>query len=340
MSKYSAEYMRENFRVGFRDQLGPAWWDSVDATTGEYVTFPGAIPMDVAHGMLGWEPEKVALMREMPDGTAMPLRKGWGDTPVALVNPNTGNLVGIMDENYPATSYAERLLDGLSAILDDPDLNIGSVLLLDGGSKASVQITLGNLTEVSNDTFKLWLAAYTSLDGKLKTTFKKGATRIQCDNTFDMFTREAGAKYAYKNTANSGLNITSAREALDIFTDMSAQLSATVDRMTSSEFVDAQWSKLLEEMHPTEGKEKSALTRAEKRQMALSDIYYNDSRVSDFTGTQWGAFQAFSTFNLHESTVRENDNEFQRNARKLLTGQTFDHDLAVMTAIDKVAALV
>jgi phage/plasmid-like protein (TIGR03299 family) len=345
MSSYDMPYIRENFRVGFRDTLGPAWHD----VTGEF-TYPAGIPMEDAREFLGWVPQKRALMVEGDNGEAVPLRKSWGRTPVAVTRPDTGALVGLMDENYPTTSYSERLLDGLSAILDDSDLSIGSILVLDGGSKASVQITMDDTTEIAGDSFRLWLAAYTSLDGSLKTTFKKGCTRVVCDNTLDLFTREGGAKYSYKNTANSGLQVATAREALQIFTDMGSELSLTVEQMVDAAFSDGQWSQLLDALPttslthldgPKKGQEKDGRgkTRTENTRMDITGIYHNDARVSEYTGTQWGSFQAFSTYNQHESTVQKDDNELQRNARKMLSGQTFDYDSMVMSAIGKVAAM-
>lgn len=342
MGEYSLEYMQQNFKVGFADTLGSAWWDSVGADGAPGFTYPGAVPLDVARGMLDWTPEKRALMSEADDGSAVPLKKSWGKTPVAITRSDTGALVGIMDESYPNSSFAERLLDGLSGILDDSDLSIGSVLLLDGGAKASVQITTGNLTTAGDDDFRLWLAAYSSMDGSLKTTFKRGATRIQCDNTFDMFTREGGAKYSYKNTANSALVIADAREALDIFTDMSEDLTQTVEQMVDGVFSDSNWSALLDALVPTtdsKGEEKkgASKTNAENKRMDLTGMWTSDPRVSKFYGTQWGAFQAFSTHNQHETTVEGADNEIQRNARKMLTGKTGEYDRNVMSAVHKIS---
>lgn len=346
MGQYDFEYMRENFKVGFADTLGDPWWGAYGDVSD--ITYPGAIPLDDAKAFLGWKPEKVTL--SAPDGS--PLVKSWGKTPVGIVRPDTGALVGIMNENYPTTSYSERLLDGLSAILDDPDLSIGSVLMLDGGSVASVQIQMnGNLSAAADDTFRLWLAAYTSLDGSLKTTFKKGATRIECDNTFEAFAREGGSKYSYKNTPNSGLTVATAREALDIFTDMESALQLTVSQLVGTPFTEKQWATLLDVnpttslvhvIGPKKGTEKEGigLTKAENRRMDLTGIYHHDDRVKNYVGTQWGAFQAFSTHNQHETSMKDTDNQLQRNARKMLSGDTDNFDAEVMRLIESVSATV
>ncbi len=330
MSEYNFEYMVQNFRVGFADTLGDPWW-SMYGDVSE-CTYPGAIPMEDAREFLGWKPIKVEL----------PHKKSYGNTPVMIVNERTNDLVGVMASNYAVSSYEERLLDGLSTILDDPNLAIGSMIMLDGGSKASVQITVGEIVNVGGEQFRTWIAAFTSLDGSMKTTFKRGSTRIVCDNTFAAFCREAGGKYSYKNTAGSKLDVAVARESLDIFsstsgevldifTEMESDLQAIVDEMTGKGMNESQWDKLLELQLPVADLEEGGKrTGRENKRNAISAMYFHDPRVSAYTGTQWGAFQAFSTWNQHGTTVEKGDNELQRNTRKAI-GNDFDtFDAAVM----------
>jgi phage/plasmid-like protein (TIGR03299 family) len=227
----------------------------------------------------------------------------------------------------------------LSAILDTPDteLGIGSVGLLDGGQTAWVQIeSPENVVHSSGEVFRPWLAGYSSLDGTLRTGFKEGVTRAVCDNTFDAFMSEHGKGYSYKNTANSKLVVASARDALDLLEKITDEFTRELDGLLSTPVTDRQWSEILEFNYATVGKEGRSLTMAVKRQEAIDELYRMDTRVSPFMGTAWGAFQAFSTFNQHESTVRKGDNEYQRNMRKNLSGQTFGSDAAVMDSIDKV----
>ena len=335
MSAFDQDYLENNTLIGFTGKRGKAWW----AANGNIPShFDGPVPLERARDFLGWEPVKVTIMEEGPDGEAVPLLD-WKDRPqVAVKNPRTNRMMGVFGESYPDTSYRERLLDGLEAILDDNlETKIGSVVVLDGGAKAVVQIeTPENLTHSSGEEIRPWIAAYSSLDGSMATTFKSGVTRIVCDNTFNMFKAEGGKVYRYKNTANSSLKVATAREALDLLEKVSEGFFAEIDRMLAVEFSATQWQNTLDILIPVPEEEGKGRTRSLNRHEALTDFYTHDSRVNSFVGTQWGAFQAFSTHEQHATTVRKGESEYQRNTRKMLNGQFTEFDMRVLGAMDTV----
>jgi len=346
VSRFDYNYLNENVRVGFASERGPAWWSQFMGADSSH--FDGAVPLSEAQKLFDWVPLKRALMVEGEIGEAIPLKDYKGSAPVAITHSRTGVLLGIMADNYPDTGYQDRLLKGLTSLLDTPDteLAIGSVGMLDGGSQAWVQLeTPETLTHSSGEKFRPWLTAYSSLDGTLKTTFKEGTTRVVCDNTFEMSHTDSGKKYAYKNTANSKLVVATARDALDLLDGVAENYMAELDDLTNTEVNARQFEAIIEDLYPMRdevGKPKTGRgkTIAENIHIRISDIYRNDDRVGQFVGTKWGAFQAFSTYNQHETSVRKDDNEFQRNTRKLLSGKTGDYDAHVMSTISKVLAAV
>lgn len=260
---------------------------------------------------------------------------------VQLIHPVTRNLLGVMGAGYPTTDYQERLMNGLESILDDDlDLKIGSCGLLDGGSQAFLQIeSPENITHASGEEFRPFIAAYSSLDGSLSTTFKEGTTRIVCDNTFGMFAAEGGKAFKYRNSKNSGLMIADARAALDLLEKISENYMAELDEMCAAKVTEDQWQGFLNLFIPIPEDKGKARTSATNRQNKLNYIYHFDTRVGAYEGTRWGAFQAVSTWNLHESTVRESDHEYTRNMTKFLKGESAKFDASVMATLDKALTL-
>ena len=321
----------DEFLVGFTGDLGIAWWASREDLG--ITQFPASVPLSRAIDLLDWQPERISL----------PFKYADHEQPmIMLVHPETRNLVGLHTAEYPTTNYRERLLDNVSALIDDEiGTKIGCVGLLAGGRQAFVQITLDDIAvhEPTGERFKMWLCAYSSLDGSLANTYQTGAMRIQCRNTFEGFRRTAERTYKYRNTANNRLQVATAREVLDLFGTMTTDLFAEIDRMVLTPVSDSQWEQILDRAFPTDGLSKRGQTRRQNLQREVDEIYRSDSRVG-YVGTQWGALQAFTTWLQHEAEPIGGMSKAHRNMTHLMEGRFRDSEMHYRRIIDSVLATV
>ncbi len=330
MSKYDLEYLRNNMRIGFTGELGDAWWATYGSVADSH--FTESVPIDEVRRLIGFVPGRTAIPAKYWDGSGM----------VYLTHPETGLLLGVNGDTYPETTYTDRLIDGHEAILDGSiEGMIGSCGLIDGGRQAWVQIRPGEtITHTSGERFAPWITAYSSYDGSLATTFKEGVTRTQCDNTFEMTQKERGRTYKYKNTQNNRINVLQARTLLDMLQQTSEDMWAELDILTSKKVSEDQWHAITNAVFAPTTESQKAKTRAENKRIAVSELYFNDPRIGAISGTQWGAFQAFSTWKQHETTVNgaEDDmaGEAERNMTWLLSNELRKFDAMVMEKIDMV----
>lgn len=320
----------DEFAIGFAEELGLAWW--ADNSMLGINQFPAGVPLDVAYRMLDWQPIRVPMAYKYADHS-QPM--------VQLIRPGDMRyLVGIQTAEYTDTTYRDRLLDNVEKLIDDSiGTKIGAVGLLSGGRQAFLQITMDDIVthEPTGEKFKMWLCAYSSLDGSYANTYQTGTLRIQCRNTFQSFRerKKDGNSYRYRNTRYGRLDIPTARDVLKLFGDMQTELWAELDRAVGAQVTDSQWEQILEKVFPTEGKSGKALSRAENLQHAVDSMYRHDIRVG-FRGTEWGALQAFTTHMQHEVNVRQGYSKASRNVTWLLDRKLSDQESEWQQAIASV----
>src|SRR5690606_20413635 len=139
----------------------------------------------------------------------------------AIIRSDTGAVLNVVSSRYGVHQYSEWLVKNVATILDD-DLAIDSAGLLMGGGVAWVSVSLPETIETRvGFPIRPRLLAFTSHNGKYKTTYKRSLEAPVCDNSLDMEVRrdnnsEVVQKWSVKHTANSGLLIADAREALGI----------------------------------------------------------------------------------------------------------------------------
>jgi len=350
MSNETLGWLNDNVLVGFTEQRNGAWWSrgGVDSK-GRPNHFETAVPLvEVEKRLFNWTPEPASLQYVLLGNKVRHITEKIGVT-----RSDTGDLLGIFAENYPFTSYRERLLDGLSDILDTNtnDLGIGSAGLLRGGAQAWVQIEEPDTTEGPGGIkFRTSLLAATSLDGSLSNTFKRVLTMVVCDNTLSAALGETGPSYRYKNTANNKLNVMSAREALQIVQQTTDAVSRELATLIDTKLSDDGWSAFLaEHVELDRAKAKAAagtpkggnaLTRATKKMSELNGLYREDERVAPWTGTVFGALQAVNTWDHWvQGGVREGTQRVERNAERMVTGYYEALDDTTLTAIKRFATV-
>lgn len=352
MSKETRKWLSENTLIGFTEKRGSAW----HYRQGDDNHYIGAIPIDdVRKRLFDWEAvEKPLILGEtvpVPDGepeidgeivlpgAPVPGYKAW-------VHPKTGLVLGVHKATRALHQYAPWLLDTTASILDD-DLQIGSAGLLRGGRIAWVQVEVPETIETPEGVrFRPFILARSSMDGSVATTFSRSITNTVCDNTMAIAaTEHGGQRITFRATGNSDIKLADAREALGIVYTAADDFARQVAELTATHFSDRQFDQLLEIEFPTEepsedrkGSMKAQVAQRDRvlaKRTFVHDLYRFDARVAPWTGTAFGAWQAFNTFDQHERTIR-GGNRVERNQLQLVKGQ---QDRADKQILEKIGAL-
>lgn len=337
MTEETYEWLNENTLVGFGDKRGGAWWPMDPAYNNLY---PAAIPVEDAVKFFGrWRPVMADVMFEDESGKLV------GDSEAGKIiyrhqpgSPLHHKRMGIHESGYQIHDRVKWLINNVATILDD-GLAIATVIELRGGRMAAVQMEMPETVEHSSgERMRPFIAAMTSLDGSLSTTYKLGETRIVCDNTLGMFRAERGAEKRVKHTkySTTEFSIQSAREALDIINAARDDFTQEMEAMMSTKVTDKQWASFMDLAYKIPETPGGPKTRMENTRMAIEDLYFNDARVSPWKGTQWGVLQAVNTYQTHIATVKK-VGRVERQWENFLKGKSADSD---RSALDKLALVL
>jgi phage/plasmid-like protein (TIGR03299 family) len=333
MTRETLEDLRSFIRVGFTDKRGPAWWASSEhKDDGSH--FTGAVPIEVARDLIGWEPvvgtsQGVFITNEGVTTLTDPNEKKY-------MNPRTGKIIGSVGIGHAVHAYEHTLLDTAQAIVDSSELGIGSVGMLGGGARAFVQYEFDETVNGGKDVeFRPFLTAATSVDGSLATTFFTGCQVVVCDNTLTAALGSTHTSYRLRHTRNSKVDVQAAREALSIAFQTADEFSAMVDKLTNEFVSDDKWVEFLKAYVPTPPEEGRSKTVAINKQGQLNALWKNDERVAPWKNSAWGVLAATNTWRNHFQTVR-NVTRTERNMAKLIDGTFVKEDretLRVLAAV-------
>jgi phage/plasmid-like protein (TIGR03299 family) len=339
MSKETLEWLQENTLIGFTDKRGAAWHGRKSDSN----HYTGGIPVeDVRSRLFNWEAIERPLILGKQDGQfvipgeQVPGYKAW-------VHPKTGLVLGVHKATRALHQYAPWLLDLTADMLDD-DLQIGSAGLLQGGKIAWVQVEVPDTIETPEGVkFRPFILARSSMDGSVATTFSRSVTNTVCDNTMAIAaTEHGGQRITFRASGNSDVKLGEAREALGIVYTAADDFAKQVAELTSTTFTDRAFDRLLEIEFPGEvpgasdsKREYTQWKRVQEKRTYMRDLYRFDARVAPWTGTAFGAWQAFNTFDQHERKVR--GNRVERNQLQVVRGQQARTDSLIL---EKIAALV
>lgn len=343
------ESRAKNFLIGFTAQHGQAWWRDAESDAFAQNHYDGPVPYEAVETLFDWEPERVPLYvprfaRVESDSDDPFTEEDYAELEsyVAIRRSDTGDLLGVHGSGYPTHGYRERLLHTLDNILDGA-VSIGSAGLISNGKVAWVQVELPDNVQVpgTNEPFRPWLAATSSMDGTIANVFKKGVTRIICENTRTAFFGSSADKaLKIKNTKLSSFRLKDARQALGILETIATEYIEDTTLMLDTTVTSAQEDKIIELLvpMPDDHGSKKARTMAENKRISLGTLLYSDDRVAPWRGTAWGILQAFNTWNQHERIVQSAE-RWERNRLNDLKGKTADDDTEVVETINKVLAM-
>jgi phage/plasmid-like protein (TIGR03299 family) len=347
MSRETLNWLNENTLIGFTEKRGNAWHYRQGADN----HYAGGVPVeDVRKRLFDWEAEEHEIhvgrrLGEQPEivgpfanlvGDSIPSHKAW-------VHPKTGEVLGVHKSTRALHQYAPWLLDTTADMLDD-DLQVGSAGLLRGGRIAWVQIEVPETVVTPEGvSFRPFILARSSMDGSVATTFSRSVTNTVCDNTMAIAaTEHGGQRIVFRATGDSSVKLGEAREALGIVYTAADDFTRQVGTLTATRLFDSQFEKLLFSEFPNPEDPDSrggkvALARAKAKREYLNDLYRYDARVAPWTGTAFGAWQAFNTYDQHERTVR-GGNRVERNQLQVVRGQQDRADSQILAKIMELAS--
>lgn len=326
MSKETLTWLNENTLIGFTEKRGKAWHYRAGADN----HYPGAIPVEDVHRRLfHWEAEERPLLIPSGDGYAeIPGRK-------AIVRPDNEYTMGIFKAGYQPHQYGRWLVTEVSRLLD-AQLYVGSAGLLRNGAVAWVSVELPeNITTPEGVEFRPNLLARTSFDGSVATTYSPHVTNVVCDNTMDVAAGEHGGRvHKVRHSKNSLGNLANARDALGIVYEAADEFAAEVKALCEQEVSAKQWDKALEALTPVpkDAEPNSrAATLAERKRDELSQLWTSDERVTPWSGTAYGIWQAVNTHRHHMGREPNgNTSRAERNMIRTIDGSYAAKDKEAM----------
>lgn len=345
MSQESAKWLNNNIIVGFTEKRGDAWWRD-DRWAGFQNHYPGAVPLERAVEFFErWEPIEADLFFYDRDG------KPRGDSKAGktVYRSQPGSeydyiRLGNHEAGWQNHDRKEWLIEYIADMIDTTagDLGIASLGELKLGKVAWVQIEAPETIQHSSGLhYRPFIAATTSFDGTIATTYKSGETAVVCDNTHAMYFRGNDGTYKVKHTKHStnSARIADARAALDIIFKISETFSEQLDTLSATTVTDKQWEAFLDAYAPMrDDMDKRGKTLAENKRIQLTELYNVDERAATWRGTALGVLQAINTYQHHFATVRNTASRIERQWTNFLEGKTDAHDSAALEQLNAILA--
>jgi phage/plasmid-like protein (TIGR03299 family) len=342
MSQETEAWLNTQCLIGFTEKRGRAWHYKASAQGAEPNHYPHGIPIaDVQRRLFSWEP----LLRPVYVAEQPYLETGRTEVTYvqvpnrkAVVASDNGDVLNVVTDSYRPHKYSEWLLENLSQILDSSELGIASALLLRNRGVAVVQIEVPDafITPYGVE-FRPNIVAADSLDSSLSTLYKRTATDIVCDNTFERGLREEGQEIRVRHSRYSNLKLAEARDALQLIYDSADTFTEEINRLCATTVSEAQWAQVLDALVPVPTEEGRSRTTAEKKRTTLNVLWASDVRVEPWKNSAWGVHQAFNTFHQHYATVK-GAHRVERNFDNVLNGKIAASDNVVLNTLESVLA--
>lgn len=328
----------------------------IGQTDGTLPTFPGPIPVgEVERLLFNWEAISVPTGNFIPcakrnadlfieiDGKETPVKAVVTQGAQGIVRSDDFTELGRHKASYRIHDYKVWLIRNVSNVLQDT-LRILSALTLKNGSQAAVEIGLDESMHDGKSGLDFWpfLLAHTSMDGSVATSYSAFNRILQCDNMFTSLhaeAREAKRQYKIKHTSQSMSvdTISGVRQALSILEQSATGMTDYVHELIGIKLTRPQWHKVLDIIEPLapEGSSKAKVTKTENRRDAIDAVYTSDPMSAPWSGTAFGAVQAFNTYQHHYAPVRS-VSRLERVYDRAIRGEFAEADSMMLTAVAKV----
>lgn len=308
-------------------------------------TYDNTVPIFDVEDLFSFEVGFEKVFVPTPDGhmTEVPGRS-------AVVRTDNGKVLNIVSKRYGIHQFRDVLMENVSNLLDTGagDLGVVGAGLLDHGGVGWVQIAPNDGVMVSGDKLAPTLTVVSSHNGKFATSYRTGLFRFRCSNQLGTVNRARGTAYRMRHTRNSSMNITDAREVLEVMFADTESAVTEVQRLIDQSVTDAQFLDIVRHLNPEpeqtfhdDGSVNTGpQTRWDNQLETLAGLWRNDPRVG-FHGSAWGVVQTYSTYRQHERPYRQMTEVTRagRNVQALLTCQQDKDDDLVVDAVRSVVGV-
>ena len=348
-SSETMRWLRENIKVGYTDERGPAWWANGAVTkAGTWVGIPdgshfdGPVPVEEVRKLLDVRLVKATrTFAEYTDENGE--RQVASDTgTLPIINQRTGQIFSYPKEGYKIHPYLTTLHDFIQQILHDEHVGVGSVGLLKKGGVAFLQAVLPRHYEVQGYGYQPYVTAATSCDLSMATIYGTGALGAVCDNTLDDAIKDALTRLKVRHTRYSGATVQQAREKLGIRLEAVAEnMADVINGLCDVDVSDDDFALWLDEMDPLRDengdvKTGRALTLVSDRRDEKLRLWNSDPKVSPWKGTGFGILQLDNTFRTWNGKVSATGGRIERNYTNAVTGAGVRHDAHALDTLNRV----
>lgn len=349
MSEYSITVLNESVAIGFDKAAWHFRGIDLEALRASGNFYSGAVPLERALQLVGWEPEVMSLpdmMSELASLRAMLATDGTATT--FQVPDRMSKLIGRrMDDgsvrviNLAGAGYAENLHNVLREALYaamDAECDIASAVCLNDGDYLGLSLIARDSVTLGGDfgTLQPYVSLNSSLTSKIGTGVSTGTTRFECDNTIQGGWNRATRRLNVKRTRNSQSKITPQliRESLEIAFSETKDLAADLERLGNIAVTDGQLAAVLDAWRPIDLEEGRSKTMAENTRGAFVTLLTRDRRVNIGQNAA-GLWQAHNTWQHWEQTAKGGNaqNRIGRQMQRTAEGEVSSLDAEFMALV-------
>jgi phage/plasmid-like protein (TIGR03299 family) len=348
-SQETMDWLRNNIKIGYVDERGPAWWADAITKDGQWEIpdgshFSGPVPLKEVTRLLDIKLVKGTAYVEYEDGNGQ--RQVVKDDRIQpIVNAGTGRIFSYPSDGYKIHPYLQTLHGFIEQITFDEHVGVGSVGLLRNGGVAFLQVVLPEHFEVEGFGYQPYLMAVTSADTSRSTRYVTGARAGVCDNTVNSAVLSAVSSAAYKHTRNSMPKVQEAREKLGIRLVQTAEdIGLGLAELARTEVTEKEFEAWLDLTTPVpefkqtkSGTGGSGYTLATKKRDELHRLWEEDDKVAPWRGKALGVLQADNTYRTWNQIVRNAEGgRLERNYSNDALGLAAKADREALEALSSV----
>ncbi len=170
------------------------------------------------------------------------------------------------------------------------------------------------------------------------TTYLTGAQVVVCDNTLRAAMSETDARrIRVRHSTRSGLDIGSAREALDVLDATRSAFEAEYKRLRSWQVSEDTFERFVRARFSLKNETVYRRHPQFERREVLRQLWRQDPRVAPWRGNAYGVVAAVNTYEHHYSGAAEGPHAAERNAKRLVSGRFDQIDQEALKLLAKVA---
>lgn len=227
-----------------------------------------------------------------------------------LFRSDTKSPLGIVSPTYK-TVQPRDLVETFRGVLREGGLELSSIGTLFGGKRFFCTAKIGEAAPVSQrDRIGSYILGVSSLDGSLKTSFRRSSTRVVCNNTLRMAFAEGPAELTISH--RSQFDVKAVRAFMGLNTAAWDAFKHGIVRLANKP-VDAETAEVvLQGLFGGEKKDADKVreSAAYKKVLALFNGEGKGAKMDGVFGTAWGLLNAVTEYADHHVRAQSDENRF------------------------------